>query len=350
MKRMLSLGRLAGGTGLGLALLLLPFAGRAAGQAGGNVERVRFETADQVEIHGSYYPSSKGTKGGCAILLHQLGGNSQQEGWDDLARELQQKLGLAVLTFDFRGHGNSVSVRPGFWTFRGNQLLKTFRPNKLPSRISYKDFSRLESYLLMVNDIAAAKRFLDRKNDNQECNTSNVVLIGAETGATLGVLWARSEWERRRIIPGTPVLAGGQPIIEGQDLACAVCLSISPTIHTYKVNVSDWLRPIRKKLPVFLLHGENDSRAANFSRSLYENALQASSDKSLKYTSLKAVPGSNKLAGRELLGKKSLGTEELIVKYVEKVLDEGPKPLWSKRDVDKLPLVPVPIELFVSLR
>ena len=43
---------------------------------------------------------------------------------------------------------------------------------------------------------------------------------------------------------------------------------------------------------------------------------------------MKAIQGSNKLAGRELLGKKSLGTEELIVKYLDKVMEDRGTSVW----------------------
>src|SRR6516165_7794699 len=76
-------------------------------------ERVRFETVDYVTIQGTYYPSDKGKRAPCAILLHPIGENSQMEGWDDLAKTLQKK-GIAVLTFDFRGHGDSTSVEQNF--------------------------------------------------------------------------------------------------------------------------------------------------------------------------------------------------------------------------------------------
>jgi alpha-beta hydrolase superfamily lysophospholipase len=195
----LSLGRLAPGVALGLALLGAARADEARAQS--NTEKVRFETADQVTLRGTFYPSNRGTKAACALLLHQLGGNSRQEGWDDLAKKLQQK-GFAVLGFDFRGHGDSVDVNPdGFWKVPANRTLKNFRPTKPGDKISYRDFTTLQNYLMLVNDITAAKRFLDSKNDSQDCNAANVVVIGAESGATLGALWVATEWQRRQVNP-----------------------------------------------------------------------------------------------------------------------------------------------------
>ena len=55
-------------------------------------ERIKFFTFDQVEIHGTFYAGGKGNKSPCAILLHAIGGNSQQEGWEDLAKKLQAEI------------------------------------------------------------------------------------------------------------------------------------------------------------------------------------------------------------------------------------------------------------------
>src|SRR4051812_991197 len=66
-----------------------------------NNETVRFETVDQVELKGTYWPSTRGKKGPVALLLHKVGGKSSEDGWGELAEDLQ-KAGFAVLAFDFR--------------------------------------------------------------------------------------------------------------------------------------------------------------------------------------------------------------------------------------------------------
>src|SRR5205823_1326566 len=107
----------------------------------------------------------------------------------------------------------------------------------------------------MANDIMAAKRALDRRNDPGECNSANIVLIGAESGATLGALWAWYEWHRPKYNVGFPLQPTNRSQVEGQDIACAVWLSISPTLGTgrspWKVPVESWLRsPVREKVPM----------------------------------------------------------------------------------------------------
>src|SRR5207247_5050711 len=97
-----------------------------------------------------------------------------------------------------------------------------------PDTIALRDFS--PKYLPhLVDDIAAAKRFIERQNDNNDCNASNVVLIGAEDGATLGAIWLASETKRHRIIP---VGRGGEENAkpESKDVAACVGLNVSPSL------------------------------------------------------------------------------------------------------------------------
>ena len=77
---------------------------------------------------------------------------------------------------------------------------------------------------------------------------------------------------------------------------------------------------------------------------LYDSVLHARKDKKQKLT-VETPVKDTKLAGRELLGKPSLNTEELILTYVSKVMDERGANAWSKRDIDRTILVRVPIEL-----
>ncbi len=66
---------------------------------------VGFQTEDQVNIKGTYYPPSNPQAQVPAILLvHKLDGN--KESWQGLATAAQ-KAGYAVLAIDMRGHGES---------------------------------------------------------------------------------------------------------------------------------------------------------------------------------------------------------------------------------------------------
>ena len=344
--RWMAHGRLACGLLVGLAFACWPHVSRAA-----DSERVKFETFDEVELHGTYYAGDKGNKSPCALLLHAIGSSSREEGWDNLAKELQ-KNHFAVLTFDFRGHGDSTSVGMRFWTLdRNNSSLKGYRPGKPKDQISYKDFTTVANYTSLVNDIAAAKRFLDRKNDSNECNSGNLVVIGAESGATLGALWIASEWKHRRPVTVFPAVAANRNAVEGQDIACAVWLSITPNIVVgnakFTIRVDSALAsPVREKVPMYFLYGDQDTKSAHYSVHLCDSVLRAGKDPKAKLSGRRELK-ETKLAGRELLGK-SLDTEALIVKYVNKVVDDRGSNPWGKKDVEKTLLVRVPVEAFIG--
>src|SRR5438874_2139750 len=67
--RRLAFGRLTCSLLAGLILTCWPQAGRAA-----EPERVKFDTYDQVEIHGTYYPGDAASKSPSVMILHALGG------------------------------------------------------------------------------------------------------------------------------------------------------------------------------------------------------------------------------------------------------------------------------------
>ena len=60
----------------GLALALLPPATRGQGEP----EKVGFETVDEVELKGTFYPSDQATKAPCVLLLHNVGGTQLGDG------------------------------------------------------------------------------------------------------------------------------------------------------------------------------------------------------------------------------------------------------------------------------
>src|SRR5260370_24673899 len=97
-----------------LALLILLVAPvRAQGKA--EDEAVKFKTVDGVTIKGKFY-KGENTNAPIVMLLHNLNEASKKKNWLALADQLQKK-GYAVLTFDFRGHGDSTTVEPKpFWS------------------------------------------------------------------------------------------------------------------------------------------------------------------------------------------------------------------------------------------
>src|SRR5262249_8545885 len=226
---------------------------------------VSFLSADEVHLKGTFHPSDRGRGAGCVILLHAFGETSQTPAWADLAGQLQ-RAGYAGLRFDFRGPGDSTAGNPVFWKQPLNRAGIRGGTAKRPKQdISFRDF--LKNYpMALANDLAAAREFLDQKARAGECNSANLVLIGAKEGAALGALWMNAEYHRHRVTRPAPG-AGGLPTLDptpqGKSLTAAVWLSIQPTPGAVKMSVPGMLDvPVRQYgVPVALVYGEGDARS-----------------------------------------------------------------------------------------
>jgi len=266
------------------------------------------------------------------LLIHNFdlkkGGGSSQPGWSDLAKTLHEE-GYTVLSFDFRGFGESKTVDKQFWTFPQNSGGLIRGALKKGDTLDHKNFTA--GYVrYLVNDIAAAKAYLDRRNDAKELNSSNVVLIGAGEGAALGSMWLANECRRRRdtnVPPfGAPALA---PQSEINDIACAVWLTISPKAGP-TTGVSRWVTEAGKKnkVPMAFIYGKDDKSGKTLAES-FVKSLKSTGDKSLSGSF--GVPGT-KLTGHLLLdsglekflpSKEAKGRDDgFLVKYLDKVLTE----------------------------
>src|SRR5205807_10123429 len=102
-----------------------------------------------------------------------------------------------------------------------------------------------------------------------------------------------------------------------------------------------------EKVPMYFLFGKQDTKAANYCKHLYEGVLRPEKEPKLKMTGLMSIQDT-KLAGRELLGKPSLATEDYVLKYVAKVVDVRGSNPWAKRDADRMTLEPVPYQRFLG--
>jgi pimeloyl-ACP methyl ester carboxylesterase len=313
--------------------LLAPPALLAEGKA--DSKSVQFRSSDGVELSGTYYPNDKGKKDAVVLLLHNFdakkGGNSHADRWDDLAAKLQAE-GYAVLQFDFRGFGDSKTVGADFWDNKNKHNLgaiqRALPRGDPPTTIDHKNF-KSTYYPYLVNDIAAAKAYLDRRNDANEVNSSNLIIIGAGEGATLGALWLNSECFRcRDKAPKNLGLVVHRPgpfeEPEIKDVACAIWLSISPRLGGRAVPFANWLLAAGKgkKVPMAFVYGADDPSG----KSIALNALtritgSSKGHKNFPLTGKQEIKKTS-LTGSALL-RDNLGTSTWIVEqYLSKVPDK----------------------------
>jgi hypothetical protein len=315
--------------------------GRACAQ--GKPDDVSFSTFDGVELKGTLYPNPGGKRKAVALLLHNFdskkGGSSSTGNWPALAKALQTD-GFVVLAFDFRGFGKSKDVNPEkFWSNQNKHNKNHIRVRgKPPESIEYKDF-KATYYPYLVNDIAAAKAYLDRLNDQKACNTSSLIVVGAGQGATLGAMWMANECRRKKDKNSGMGLPFAQPMFdepESKDLGAGVWLSITARLEGRNLPgpLQKWLIETgqKNKVPMGFAFGKNDSTSATLARNLV-TAIKGGTKTELKLTGLQAIDGT-KLAGADLL-EKSLGTEKWLLNYVDLVMDARGNKEWREREGTK---------------
>lgn len=342
---MLLLSRLRILAGLTAVALALAWGAPVPAQAKkGFTKNVTFKSYDGVELSGTLYPNPGGKRDATVLLLHNFdlkkGGNSQQEGWTNLATALQFD-GYVVLQFDFRGFGDSKTVDTNFWNQKYNNQFIRRRGVKPPTSIDHKDFS--VNYLpYLVNDIAAAKAYLDQLNDNNGCNTSSLFVIGAGDGATLGAMWMANETRRRRDTNMNQLLAaaGAPPKLgdpESDDLAAGVWLSISPALGgTRSVPVARWVAEAGKarKVPMAFVFGKGDARGDATATNLLKAIKPTGGGKSKDFpnTGIRAIPDT-KLSGEKLLDIDLETLKWVVGNYMNGVMDARGAKIRTTRDL-----------------
>jgi pimeloyl-ACP methyl ester carboxylesterase len=292
-------------------------------------ESVTFGTVDGVELAGTFYPSDRGKKAACVLLLHRLGGSSEEAAWRPLAEELQ-RAGCAVLAFDFRGHGGSTAVADRFWDAPHNSKGLARRKDVL----SFRDF-KPEYAPVLGNDVAAAKAFLDQRNDRGECNSANLLLVGEEDAGSVALLWIMGELRRFR---GTGPFPAAKPLPanpqlddlpEGKQVACVVWLSLTPALGRTVAPVELWVQDVGKKngVPMGFVFGAEHEASAAFARKCLADLTTDGARP--PFTAELAVKDS-KAAGHALLEDDE--PRQAVVNYVGNYLERNALRVWQRQE------------------
>jgi hypothetical protein len=329
-------------------VLLIALTGTAEEPQAGDkqVQSVPITTVDGVELVGTYYRGRPGRDTPCVLMIHRLGSDSSKSDWIKLAQDISdpQKLGFAVLTFDLRGHGKSTTVEPQkFWTVAANKsgIKGTSTNYSKRTTIEAKEFQ--PRYLpMLVNDVLAARRFLEIKNDAGEVNTNSLFVIGAQEGAALGMFFTAEEFTRVYKTGFVPLQSDGTRHLAGEDIAAGIWLSLPLTPNQVRFNAESWLRThpaIREKVPMCFVYGEKDTKSQADAKSVL-NALTAQGREKHKLTNTIELKGTD-LAGGALLGQQVLDVNGKILKYMQSVMEARRAIPWTKVDpeINKIQLV-----------
>lgn len=302
---------------------------------------ISIETYDGVELRGKFYAAnnSKNKNNACVILLHGFQKDPTKGDWVGLANLLSVN-GFNVVQFDFRFHGQRTVVQPAiFWNDNFNKSHVTGANRRPPpSELTFKDIRNPNTYYpMLVNDIMAVRTYLDAQNDSGKVNTSSVYLIGTGDAVCLGFFYIAAEWYREREVPNVAVpplfvssnrriFLGMQPC--GRDIAGAIWISpvrhpamSQSTIENFTTKYPS-ATPMREETPMLFIHGEKDAKSKEGSKFFFEKVLVAQPKSNSRLAKLpqtfqREIKGTQ-LAEAELFGK-NLGTEEMIVKYLEEV-------------------------------
>ncbi|MHB1423748.1 MAG: alpha/beta hydrolase [Gemmataceae bacterium] len=296
----------------------------------GRMEIVHFRTVDHMELEGTLYHGWKGKTGMTVLMLHDLGHNRGSPGWKRLAEKLQAE-GHTVLTFDFRGHGESKKVSTKFWSYSVNKALPLpvhepgLPPENQPMTLEGADLPT-EYLPWLVEDIAAARTYLDLRHDEAKgpINTFNLVVIGAGQASALGSLWLATEGLRFNAADVGDKIMLKPP--EKLSVRCAVWIGMADPLKLRALGILGWLRGAHAKpvIPITFVHGEDDADTAN----------------------LLAIPLQEKLGdelvlpGVRLSGQQMLDTDAEAVarirKYLQDKLQALPPEEWVARKIKTL--------------
>jgi hypothetical protein len=262
------------------------------------------------------------------LMLHDLGRDRSSPGWKRLAEALQAE-GHTVLTFDFRGHGDSKKVSTEFWKYSVSKFLTShdaaLPAEKQPRTLELADLPTWYRPWL-IEDIAAARTYLDVHHDepNGPINTFNLVVIGASQASALGSLWLATEGLRYNgaDVSGKTVLKPPEKLSVLQ----VVWLGMTDPLKLNPKGIYGWLQGAAAKpvVPITFVYAQDDIDTS----SLLDYPIRE------KYGSALRIPDSRQ-SGQELLDSKGKGAER-IKQYLMKGLGKLPPQPWVPRRIKTL--------------
>jgi hypothetical protein len=314
-------------------------------------EKVEITTDDGVTLVGDWYPSDKGKNGPVLVLLHAIGPgrkDAKRQDWEKFPEKLQ-KAGYHVLTFDFRGHGDSTKLadKQRYWkTMVDNRLPTPRLGTNLPATINSADWRNPQHLLWLGNDLIAVKKWLNLKNNAMECNSNNVCLIAAEQAGVLSYLFIHNEWtdpshDKANDWSKPLALQFRNPSKwEGEDFSHLILLSMPNRLSTsnYQGLLKERMTNLRVKraIDVLTVYGGDDQPVKTFWSEAIKWIKPEKEVKELEKTGRLEVP-KTKLAGINLLTNEALEIEKKVLEYLDTHMSRG-RP-WQKQKEDERPIL-----------
>jgi hypothetical protein len=212
---------------------------------------VRIETADGLNLWGKWFQGGKSNKSDTVIMVHAYGKECSKGPWEDLAKALQKE-DFSVVMFDMRGHGESAkSLALNDWKKFCDEQYNKYSGYALNPKASTQEIRREKFnaayYPYLINDLAAVRRFVDKKNDSSNCNSGRIFIIAEGSICPLVMMWASTEFLRNGVYPAV-VGANAPEHPAGKDIAGMIFLSWANSAgpgHNTALNLMNaaWKRP-----------------------------------------------------------------------------------------------------------
>lgn len=264
---------------------------------------VRLMTKDGVQLQATYYPAAPGEKQEIVpiVLLHDY--KESRAVYDDLARYLQrapiddsEKAPRAVLTVDFRGHGDSKTAQ----TIDGSTI-----------ELDAANFRTADYEAMVVFDMEAVRKFLVQKNNAGELNLNQLGVLGAGMGANVAMLWTARDWS----MPPLPRLKQGQDV--------KALMLISPRWNYRGLPLVGPMKhpAIQREISVLLAYGDQDRKVTRDAEVIHKTLKrfhpEPPRDRMAELKDLYFVGLPTSLQGAELVTKRQFKLVPLIERFIE---------------------------------
>lgn len=314
---------------------------------------ITFDSPDDVKLVGTFYKGPKGIESPTVILLHRFQSDRTAKGWDQLARDLQSRLNCAVLALDLRGHGGSRQVANKFWTNHNDNRngIRGGGNARLKNEISHTEFKGTY-WPMLLNDLAAARHYLDAQNDAQRCNTSSIIVIAAQDTAGLAMGWVTHEWDRRTV-PAAQSIGTINPSVRepGEDIAACVWLGPVTRGGSVSFRVSEWFgrsNKLREHTPMYFLYGKQDGPSSAVVPNMFSTIRRPPEGAKSKHAFDKEEGLATRLPGQDLLGNPGLNVNDKIIGWLEGVLKARKNQAWKNMNSGPVRMFPLPALGFSS--
>jgi hypothetical protein len=345
-------------------------------------KKVGIATSDGLSLNGYWFQGVGVAKQRPdAVIMMPAPGNKINDSWISLAKGLSEK-NFSVLLFDWRGCGlNSVegagprifADKDLFWKeFYNGKLLMGAKATLEDKGLDWRKYlatrgdSNRNYYrdFMLMNDLLAARFFLDKQNDSGQCNTNRVWIVSEKDGAHVGMAFIAAEFQRNSLYDPKRNLfdRNEQFKAAGKDYAGIMAMSYSGagTVANLTANMisrnalpsvgaTDLVREakthLEDRLAMVLMYNKKES-ARNSQALIRSVGVPTSSEedmkKKFKYLKEFDIKIAGTISGIGLIDQKdSFGAKDYVVKAmveVSKVQNFGKEP--NDREAAKMAAPP----------